>query len=188
MKRIFLLSLCLLLTTSTANADDGMWDSYSQNIDTYGEQKFVGDDEFNEAIEKINSKNKVKKWMNILQGTTPQKGSQYSKGNETEEINNTQGEKADLPVLSLPVEISFREGIIPVGHYQVKGETENNKYILNLYQAHELIAKIPAYPTDEDFEKEEILFADWININDEQIKLIYGSLDFNAYAILNINN
>lgn len=183
-----ILSIVLTLSLASVRADDGMWDSYSPNVETYGEQRFVGDEEFNEAIDTLNKKNKVKKWMNILQGTTPKKGSSYSKGNESNEISKTQGKDADLPVVSLPVEIKFNGGVIPVGHYQVKGEVEDGKYLLNLYQAHNLIATIPVRPTDEDFDKEEILFADWVCEGDERIKLIYGSLDFNAYVILNINN
>lgn len=187
MKKLVLLFIFVILLMPAVKADD-MWDSYSPNVETYGKQRFVGDDEFNEAIDTLNKKNRVKKWMNILQGTTPQKGSSYSKGNESNEISKTQGKDADLPVVSLPVDIKFNGGIIPVGHYQVKGEVEDGKYLLNLYQAHNLIATIPVKPTYEDFDKEEILFADWVSEGDEQIKLIYGSLDFNAYAILNINN
>jgi hypothetical protein len=183
---ILILAVCVLSCLPSIAEDDGMWDSYNVNIPNYGEQRYVGDDEFNEAIEKLNKQDKVKKWMKRLQGTNLPKGTQFTQANESEEINRTSGDKADLPVLSLPVEISAGDGIIPVGHYQIKGENNNGRAYLSLYQAHELIAKIPATITEEDFDKEELLFADWVSLNDEEIKIIYGSLDFNAFAILKI--
>lgn len=188
MKRflILFLSVCIVSALPVLADDDGLWDSYTQSIPTYGEQRYVGDDEFNEAIEKINKQDKVKKWMKRLQGTNLPKGSQYTQANESEEINHTAGDKADLPVLSLPVEIVAGDGIIPVGHYQIKGENCDGKAVLNLYQAYDLIAKIPAKITEDDFDKEEILFADWETLGDNKLKIIYGSLDFNAYAILDL--
>ena len=188
MKKLSVLFIlfCLLSIIPVLAEDDGLWDSYGSNIQNYGEQRYVGDDEFNEAIEKINKQDRVKKWMKILQGTNLPKGSKFTQANESEEINHTAGDKADLPVVTLPVEISVGEGVIPVGHYQVKGETNDGNAVLSLYQAHTLIAKIPAKITEDDFNREELLFADWVSESDNQIKLIYGSLDFNAYAVLNI--
>ena len=90
------------------------------------------------------------------------------------------------PTYKLPVELKIADGYIPVGHYQVEGKNENGRIILSLYQAHNLIARIPATETDEDYDQEEILFANWINEGDNKIKIIYGSLDFNAYALVDI--
>lgn len=186
-KFISLFTILCILSCLPVLADDGMWDAYNIDANNYSkEQRFVGDDEFNEAIEKINKQDKVKKWMKRLQGTNLPKGTQFTQSNESEEINKTAGDNADLPVISLPVEISVGDGVIPVGHYQVKGENIDGHPVLNLYQAHSLIAKIPAYITEDDFNREELLFADWVCENDESIKIIYGSLDFNAYAFLNI--
>lgn len=188
MKRflVILSAICLMSGIPAIADDDGLWDSYTQNIPSYGEQRYVGDEEFNEAIEKINKQDRVKKWMKRLQGTNLPKGSQFTQANESEEINHTAGDKADLPVLSLPVEIVAGQGVIPVGHYQVEGENNDGKVVLNLYQAHDLIAKIPAKITEDDYDKEEILFADWVTIGENKLKIIYGSLNFNAYAILDI--
>ena len=78
-------------------------------------------------------------------------------------------------------------GVLPVGHYQIQGEKdENGVPFLNLYQAQYVMAKIPATETYEDFDEETINFAKWIPEGDDKIKIIYGSMEFNAYAYVDI--
>ena len=169
---------------SPAYAEDDLWGSFNTDISSPQEQRFVSDEEFEKALKKKNKKLDI--WKKILLNNGSPRGEEFSQSNETEEINNNQGADASLPVLALPVDIKLAEGYIPVGHYQVEGKNEDGKIILNLYQAHNLIAKIPATETTEDYEQEEILFANWVNADDNQIKIIYGSLDFNAFALVDI--
>lgn len=178
------LVICMVSALPAFAEDDGLWDNYGTNIQQSKNPRFVSDEEFNDAIEKINKQDRVKKWMKRLTGTNLPKGSQFTQANESEEISKTSGDKADLPVLSLPVEIDVNGDAIPVGHYQVKGDVKEGNAVLSLYQAHELIAQIPARVTNDDYDREEILFADWVSVDDDRIKIIYGSLNFNAYAIL----
>jgi hypothetical protein len=165
-------------------ADEDLWGNFNTDLSSPQEQRFVSDEEFEAAIKKKNKK--LDKWKKILLNNGSPRGEEFSQSNETEAINNNQGEKASLPVLALPVEIKIGGGVIPVGHYHVEGKNENGRIILNLYQAHNLVARIPATETGEDYEQEEILFANWVNEGDNRIKIIYGSLDFNAYALVDI--
>ncbi len=171
------------LPAAYAEGDD-LWGSFNVNIPSAKDQKFVSDEEFEAAIKKKNKK--LDKWKKILLNNGSPRGEEFSQSNETEEINSQQGANASLPILALPVEIKIGEEHVPVGHYQVKGENKNGQIILNLYQAHNLVAKIPAVETNDDYSQEEILFANWVNQDDKHIKLIYGSLDYNAYAIVDI--
>lgn len=163
---------------------DDLWDSFNTNISGPQEQRFVSDEEFEQALKKKNKK--LDKWKKILLNNGSPRGEQFSQSDETESINNNQGADASLPVLALPVEVKIADGYIPVGHYQVEGKNEDGRIILNLYQAHNLIARIPAIETNDDYQQDEILFANWINDGDSRIKIIYGSLDFNAYALVDI--
>lgn len=165
--------------------EDDSWGDLNVDLLNSQKQRFVSDEEFEAAIKKKNKKMDI--WKKILLNNGSPRGEEFSKSNETEEINSNQGEDASLPVLALPVEIKTGDGYIPVGHYQIKGENNDGRIILNLYQAHNLVAKIPAIETNEDYEQEEILFADWVSEDDSHIKLIYGSLDYNAYAIVDIS-
>ena len=75
---------------------------------------------------------------------------------------------------------------MPVGHYQVAGEKIDGNIYLKFYQAHNLLANIKATETNSDFNEEEINFVKLLPENDSQVKIIYGSVDFNAYALVNI--
>ena len=169
---------------SPVYGEEDLWENFNTNITTPEEARFVSDEEFEAAIKKKNKK--LDKWKKILLNNGSPRGEEFSQSNETEIINKNQGSDASLPVLALPVEIKIGEECIPVGHYQVEGKNENGKIILNLYQAHNLVAKIPAIETGEDYEQEDILFANWISDDNNKIKIIYGSLDFNAYALVDI--
>ena len=57
---------------------------------------------------------------------------------------------------------------------------------LELYQSHKLIAKIKAHETKDDFKQEYIQFAKLLPYNDQYMKIIFGCLEFNAYAYINI--
>lgn len=168
--------------------DDDLWGNYHYDIDipTQEKPKFVTDEEFEQALQKMDSK--VNKWRNWAQKLKQPRGKNFSQSNETELIENEHGEDTSLPVISLPVEIVVGEATLPVGHYQVKGEMINNKPVLSLYQAGELMTRINATETRDDFNEAEILFANWTNEDDNKIKIIYGSLDFNAYAFVEIAN
>jgi len=164
--------------------EEDLWGSFNTDLSSPKEQRFVSDEEFEEALKKKNKK--LDKWKKILLNNGSPRGEQFSQSDETEAINNNQGADASLPVLALPVEVKIGEGYIPVGHYQVEGKNENGRIVLSLYQAHNLVAKIPATETNEDYDQEEILFANWMSEDDNRIKIIYGSLDFNAYALVDI--
>ena len=163
--------ILILVTGNISYADGDLWDNFGdQNV--YG-QKPVSDEDFDKALE---SKQKKKKNKNIP------KGEEFRQSNETDFINKVD---TALPVLCISIPLKRGEdGILPVGHYQVKGEKENGQPRLKLYQSSFLMADIPAVETNEDFDQPEINFVGMIDYNDKQYKIIFGSVDFNAYAIV----
>ena len=192
MKKLLLVFIFMLGIACLPSLAD---DSDLLNINTDIEQNFnieslnnndkqITDEDFEKAIEQVDKK--VNKWKNWAQKRKIPKGQEYRQSNESEEIKNETGDKATLPVICVPMDLAFGQGTIPVGHYQVKGikDDETGNVELALYQGHYLIAKFPAYETTEDFDEEEILFARLIFETENRAKLIYGSLDFNAYAYL----
>ena len=175
MKKFFVILFgILLLTTNYAFADGDLWDNFGDS-NVYG-QKPVTDEEFDKALE---SKQKKKKRDKNIP-----KGEEFRQSNETEFINNM---PENLPVIciSSPLKIG-EDGTLPVGHYQVKGELKDGQPRIKLYQAHYLMADFPAVETNEDFEQPEINFVGLQDYNDKQYKIIFGSVDFNAYAIVDI--
>lgn len=166
-----ILGILILAGTNTAYAEGDLWDNFGdQNV--YG-QKPVSDEDFEKALE---SKQKKKKNKDIP------KGEEFRQSNETDFINKVD-EALPVICISIPLKIS-EDGILPVGHYQVKGEMKDGHPRLKLYQSSFLMADIPAVETDEDFDQPEINFVGMIDYNDKQYKIIFGSVDFNAYAIV----
>jgi hypothetical protein len=195
MKR-FIATFVLLLTFAFAPsvfADDvdlpasgDLWDSYNANQDFYGQdKKGVSDEAFDKAIEQVKDKQNRNIFGRKKKNKNIPKGEEFSQSNESEFID-VQVDKDALPVVSLPVELVVGNGVLPVGHYQIQGERKDDKVYLKFYQAHNLFATIPAIETQDDFGEEEILFARWFSEGDKQIKIIFGSLDFNAYTFVEI--
>ncbi len=176
MKKILAVIFSLFLFSNGISlADTDLWDSFG-DTDVYG-QKSVSDEDFDKAIK--SKQKKPKKDKNIP------KGESYSQSNETELLKET---SEDLQVLLVPLPLKIKEGYtVPIGHYQVEGIKEDDGEVyLKLYQAHDVIAKIPAEETDDDFGEDAINFVRLKPHGDYHVEIQFGSLDFNAYAIIDI--
>ena len=55
---------------------------------------------------------------------------------------------------------------------------------LSFYQSQFLKGKVKAKETNNDYNQETIDFVELIPYNDKYVKIIFGSLDFNAYAFV----
>ena len=203
MKRVIFTILLLFAITPVVFADDfdfptsageDLWDNWNTREDMR-EAKPVSDKEFEKAIEQVDKK--VNKWKNWAQRRKIPKGQELIKHvnagtdsniiNETEILDENYGEKKSAPVVCLPVDIDLGKGqILPIGHYQVEGEKVDGVATLVFYQSGEKIAQIQATETEDDFEEKEISFVKWKTKGDNQIQLEFGSLDFNAFAVLDI--
>lgn len=177
MKKFILPLLIVLLSGNFAFADGDLWDNFGDS-NVYG-QKAVTDDEFDKALESKKKKPKNKEDKELKKGKT------FSQSNETEMLNNTMKE---LPVLLIPVNLKIKEGYtVPIGHYQVEGlRDKDGEVYIKLYQAHDLIAKIPAEETEDDFGEETINFVKLNPHGDYHVEILYGGIDFNAFAIIDI--
>lgn len=173
-KAFTILLLLLFATVNIAVAEDDLWDNYG-DTNVYG-QKPVSDEEFQKALE--SKKGKPKRDKNIP------KGESFSQSNETEALNSTVKEPQ---ILLIPLGLKIGENeIIPPGHYEVEGVKENGKPYLKLYQSHYMIAKLPATETNDDFGEPTINFVKLIPHGDYHVQIIYGSIDFNAYSVIDI--
>ena len=91
--------------------------------------------------------------------------------------------KSEGCLINISVNLLAGENIIEKGYYNVIGEKEKNGDIyLSFYQSQYLCGKIKARITENDYGEEEINFVKLLPYNDEFVKVVFGSLDFNAYA------
>ena len=180
MKKILLLLICLTFCGTSVFADElselgSMWDLFSEQQNNVGEKQFISDQDFEKAVE--SKQKKKKKDKNIP------KGEMYRQSNETDFIIDT---KKELPVLVIPLNLNIDDETLPMGHYQVLGEKINGSPVLKLYQAHHLMAQIPVTETHDDFNQAQINFVKLMGHSNDSIKIIFGNVDFNAYALVDI--
>ncbi len=145
--------------------------------DPFAGQKQYTDEDFQKALEEKKAKMKKYKKKKV-------KGDSVTKEDEKSHIDET-GERCII--LSLPINLINGDGtVIMAGYYKIIGENDEGKTYLNFYQAHTLVAKVPAIKTRYDFDEPEVNFVKIRPYDSERVKLIFGSLDFNAYSFLRI--
>lgn len=184
MKKLVLI-FATLIAFSPAFADDfdgGLWDNFG-DINFYNSEKqtAVSDEQFDETVEKV--KSKKRKPLFGPKEPKKMKGESYQQSNETELIK---GITKETPVLRIPYELKTMDGgILPIGHYQAEFEKDDNGYVtMKLYQAHYMIAQYPAQETEEDLYDEHINYLTLEDFDENKVKINYGSMDFNAFAIV----
>lgn len=187
MKKILILFLFLMFCASLrVCADDmegfgdgaGGFGDYGKSIDNaMYKQKPVTDEEFEKTMQRLkDKKNKKKK--------KPFKGQDLKQGDQNSLLNEL---SESYLLLSLPVELVATDGsTIPTGHYRIIAKKAKGKVHFEFYQAHLLIANIDAIEADSDFGENTINFVKILPYDENKIKLIYGSVDLNAYAFINI--
>ena len=181
---LFLILFCVNVCYSAdvdVDVSDDLWDNWNSDQQMYGQDKSVSDEDFEKTVKQLEDK----KNKRIRKKTVP-KGEEFHQSNETEVISE-QANKDSLPVVCISAEIQLEDGVLPIGHYQVKGvKEEDGSVSLELYQAHYVMAKFPATETNDDFGSETISFAKWEPVGENGLKIIFGSVDFNAYTVVNL--
>ncbi len=186
MKRFLIIFTMIFLTGMNVirAEDDGLWDNFGDiNFYNSDEQTAVSDKQFDETVENVKEKQKKFKLFGPRE-PKKMKGQSYQESNETEFLS---GIKNETPVLRIPYELKTLSGtVLPIGHYQAVFEKDSEGAItMKLYQAHYMLAQYPAQETEEDLFDDKINYLTIEDYNDKQVKINYGSMDFNAFAIVN---
>ena len=88
-------------------------------------------------------------------------------------------------LLNVPVNMIINNEALDKGFYKVIGERDKDGNIyLSFYQSQFFKGKVKAVETRDDYEQETLDFVELIPYNDKYVKIIFGSLDFNAYAFV----
>ena len=80
-------------------------------------------------------------------------GQMLMKNTESSETDFLSKFDEQYPLLNLTVPLEISGTVVPVGHYKVVGSKNNGKVYLNLCQSYNVVAKIPAVETEDDFKK-----------------------------------
>jgi hypothetical protein len=190
-KAAFIIIFLLMLSPAGVLADD-FFDNYAGIDHAWDGQKPVTNQEFEKAIDTLTAKQKKKeekahkrKIRKISGG-----GTSLHKGLEpTSEIMAQDAvkekDKFEGLLLNIPVDVIIDGKILQRGFYNVFGEKDKEGQVyLSFYQAHTLMGKVKAYKTNSDFDSDELDFVRMLPYDEKYIKIVYGSLDFNAYTYL----
>lgn len=179
---IFLFSIFALPAFCDDNsASDGvesLINSTSKVEDAFVGQKKITDEEFQKVLKEVKAKQKKGR------KNKPFKGKNFNEENNGGYIKETADKNL---LLSIPLELTNGDGTdIPIGHYKIIGAKDKNQVYLDFYQSSTLVARVPAIETNSDFNQSDINFVQLIPYNEKRVRLIYGSMDFNAYTFINI--
>lgn len=191
MKKIFEIGLicCLLFSTQCIFAEE--WDDYANLDRAWDGQKSITNKEFEQVMDALQEKTKKKEARQKQKRAKKISGGGTSLHNELNpdkiipELEKLKPAPEDL-LVNIPVSLLIDGKTLEKGYYNVTAERDkdNNKIYINLYQAHFNKAKIEAYETDNDYGEEEVSFVKVQNYNDSFVRLIYGSIEFNAYVYI----
>ena len=187
-KFAFTILLVFLFSIPTAFADS--WDDFT-NIDrAWDGQKTITNQEFEEVIDKLEEnkeKKDDKKFNKLLKKISGGGNSLHPEMNVKNEIQELKlSESFDKEVLlNTPVDLYINGKTLERGFYKILGEkNKDDKIEISFYQSQFLKGKIEATETSDDFGEQEINFAKIVEYNDSYVKIIYGSIDFNAFAFI----
>ena len=171
-------------------AEEVDWSKYDNIDNAWDGQKVITNKQFEETMNALEAtKNKKmnrqkEKAIRKLKGSSLHDNMDAHKDNI--ESQTPLEEAEECQVINIPVNFVSNGKIIDCGFYKVVGEKKDDGVYLELYQAHNLIARIKARETQDDFDQEFIQFVKLIPDTDTRMKLIFGSVAFNAYTYINI--
>jgi len=188
-KKLLLLLIALIIATPVL-AEEVDWSSYDKIDNAWDGQKIITNKQFEETLNALKEKQNKKK--NKLQ----EKAIRKFKGNSLDtnldvhknnmSTQTPSSETDDCQLINIPVDIVLSNGqAIEKGYYKIIGEKTDSGVYIELYQAYKLIAKIRAQETSDDFNQEYIQFVKLLPYNNHQMKIIFGCVAFNAYALIN---
>ena len=192
MRKFAYLMLFIFILSPACVLADNFFDNYAGIEHAWDGQKAITDKEFEEAINTLTEKKKKKeekarkKKIKKISGggTSLHKGLEPMSEIMEQESLKEKG-KYDGQLLNIPVDVVIDGNIIEKGYYNVFGEKDKNGDVyLSFYQAHYFKGKVKAYVTKNDFDNENLDFVKITPYDQNYVKVMYGSLDFNAYAYL----
>lgn len=181
LKKLTCLFSILMIFSSAVRADDfggGQdWASLSQMENAWDGQKMIKNSEYDAIVNELEKRKNAKKIK-----ANKKAGEMLMKNTEVTEADMLAKFDEQYPLLNLTVPLKIGDKEIPVGHYKVVGVKANGKVYLNLCQSYNVVGRLKAVETEDDFDENEINFVKIEDVGNNFIMVKYGSMKFNAYA------
>ena len=184
------LFLLFLIFTFISQVQADSWDDFS-NIDRMWDgQKSITNKEFDQVVDALEERTQKKeekqrkKKLKRIGGGGTSLHSELSPDSKFSEIQSIKP-KDDGVLLNLPVNLNVNGKTLEKGFYKLVGEQDElgNVYIC-FYQSQFLKAKVEAVETQDDYGAETVDFAKILPHNESIVKVVFGSIDFNAFVYL----
>lgn len=190
---LFFLFLFFLCPKSYADDSGNLLDINFDVDRVWDGQQSVTNQEFDNVVEKIEDnvkkkeEKKRKKRLKKLFGSGTTLHKELNPDNDVKEFDILKPNK-DGVLVNIPVDLYFNNNILEKGFYKLEPvrDKKTKKIYINFYQSHSYKGKIEVNETQNDFGKEQIDFAEILPYNEDFVKLIFGSIDFNAYVYISI--
>ena len=186
MRKKLLLTIVFFLFSFLLVKAEGL-DDFAEVERMWDGQQTITNQEYEEvidALEERKEKKNEKGWKKKLKkisggGTSLHKELKPEK--EITEIDILKPKEEGI-LINLPVDIYLEDKILERGFYKVVGERKNDKFYISFYQSQYYKGEIEVYETQDDYGEKDINFAKILPYNDSFVKIIFGSIDFNAYG------
>ena len=130
-------------------------------------------------------KNRKKKKAKKISGGGTSLHSELAPGAEIQGMTPLKNKSEEGLLLNVPVNLIIDETPLDKGYYKVFAERDkNNDIYLSFYQSQFFKGKVRACETSDDYDSEDLDFVKLLPYNKNFVKIIFGSLDFNAYAYI----
>lgn len=188
-KRIFILILlcCMFIPLDVMAEED--WSSYDNIDNAWDGQKAITNKQFEETMNALQANKKRKEDKKREKAIRKVKGAslipQMDAHNDNMINENPEETVDEGQLINISVDFVVNGQAVERGFYKVLGEKKDDGVYIMLYQGHDLKAKIKAKETNDDFDEQYIQFVRLLPFNDHQMKIIFGSVAFNAVAYIN---
>lgn len=165
------------------------WEDFSNLDKTWEDQKTIPNSDYEEVVKALEEKKDVVeqkkkrkkfRWLFSGGGTTLHK---ELKPNESLKDIPEVKQNENGVLVNVFVDLLLDGQVLEKGFYKIFAERDEQKKIhIKFYQSQFLKGEIIAEETEDDYGQETIDFAKVIPYNQSFVKIIFGSIDFNAYA------
>lgn len=188
MKKKYLLIFGIILSILSVNADG--WDDLADVESMWDGQKTITNQQFEEVMDALQAgekkkeeKKQKKKIKKISGGGTSLHNDLKPEGEIFENSALKYNEEGFL--VNIPVNLILDNKKIEKGFYKLFGEKdEKGEIYFSFYQSQFFKGRASATETEDDFGEKEINFAKILPYNESFVKVIFGSIDFNAYTLI----
>lgn len=184
-----LILLLFLIMAVPVFADE--WDDFGAVERMWDGQKSITNKEFEEVMDAIQAPQKQKeekqkkKKIKKISGGGNTLHKDLNVENKINEIPDLKSKAEEGVLVNIPVRLILGDNFLEKGFYKVLARRDDDKKIyVSFYQSQFFKGEIEVTETDDDFGEDKIDFAKLLPYNKSFMRMIFGSLDFNAYAYI----